>query len=354
MKIATIPRRGGDAQRMQVIDPAASVVFAATVGDLPQLLAPGDVVVVNDAATMPASLRCRLGAHVELEIRLSGPPHGDRWPAVLLGAGDWRTDTDRRPAPPAVDTGDVLELDDGTRVEVAGIYPLSPRHVALRFAGDAWATIFRLGRPIQYAYMQREVEPGEVQTRYAGRPWAVEMPSAGRPLGIDTLVALRRRGVAVVSLTHAAGLSATGDARIDAALPLPERYEIPTATVRAIARAKQVGGRVVAVGTSVVRALEASARENGGHPVAGRGLATIVLGPHTRRAVVDAVLAGVHEPGTTHHALLGAFASLPLLQHAHDEAVAADLTIHEFGDSTLVLPGAAARRALGEQVAGAA
>lgn len=344
MNIATIPRRGGDAQRMQVIDPLADTVFETTVGALSDLLGKGDVVVVNDAATMPASLRGRIGAS-EVEIRLAGPPEHELWPAVLLGAGDWRTDTDRRAAPPEVAIGDLVVLDDGAAVEVAGIYPLSQRHVALRFPTDlaaAWSTIFRVGRPIQYAYMQRDVLPNEVQTRYAGRPWAVEMPSAGRPLGIDTLVALRRRGVKVVSLTHAAGLSATGDARIDAALPLPERYEIPVATANAIARAKATGGRVIAVGTSVVRALEASASTHGRRCVAGRGVATIVLGPFTRRAVVDAVLAGVHEPGTSHHALLGAFASADLLAQAHEDAVASGLTIHEFGDSTLVLPGAAA------------
>jgi len=343
MNIATIPRRGGTAQRMQVIDPLGDTVFEATIGTLPDLLGPGDVVVVNDAATIPASLRGRIAGH-EVEVRLAGPPEHELWPAVLLGAGDWRTDTDRREAPPEVAIGDALVLDDGTVVEIAGIYPLSSRHVALRFPTDlaaAWSTIFRVGRPIQYAYMQRDVLPSEVQTRYAGRPWAVEMPSAGRPIGIDTLVALRRRGVKVVALTHAAGLSATGDAHIDAALPLPERYEIPAETANAIARAKATGGRVVAVGTSVVRALEASASMHTGRCVAGRGVATIILGPSTRRAVVDAVLAGVHEPGTSHHALLGAFAPPDLLARAHELAVATGLTIHEFGDSTLVLPGAA-------------
>lgn len=342
MNIATSPRRGGAAQRMQVIDPLADAVFETNVGALPDLHGPGDVVVVNDAATMPASLRARLGAH-ELEIRLAGPPEQELWPAVLLGAGDWRTDTDRRGAPPTVFVGDHVVLDDGTEVEIARVFPLSPRHVALRFPTDlagAWATVFRVGRPIQYAYMQRDVAPDEVQTRYAGRPWAVEMPSAGRPLDIETLARLRRRGVKLVSLTHAAGLSATGDPRIDAALPLPERYEIPPATANAIARAKANGGRVVAVGTSVVRALEASASTHG-RVVAGRGVATLVLGPTTRRAVVDAVLAGVHEPGTSHYALLGAFAPAALLARAHVDAVALGLTIHEFGDSSLVLPGAA-------------
>lgn len=344
MKIATLPRRGGDAQRMLVLDPAHGAVFEDTIAGLPALLGPADVVVVNDAATIPASLRVRRGA-LAFELRLAGPPQGDRWTAVLFGAGDWRTDTDQRPPPPAVAIGDRLALGDGTPLEVVAVSARWARVVTVRFAVDlaaAWAAIYRVGRPIQYAYMDRAVERDEVQTRYAARPWAVEMPSAGRPLHIASIVALRARGVAVVSVTHAAGLSATGDGRIDATLPWPERYEIPAATSAAIDDARRRGGRVVAVGTSVVRALEGSADEHGGRCVPGAGVTSILLGPGWRPRVVDAVLSGGHEPGTTHHALLGAFVEPALLEQAHARAVATDLRIHEFGDSSLVLPGAAA------------
>lgn len=349
MRIASIPRHGGEAQGMLVIDPANDAIAERTIGDLPEMLAAGDVVVVNDAATMPASLAVRHGA-ATFELRLAGPPDGELWPAVLFGAGDWRTDTDLRPAPPALAPGAILALEDGTALEITAVSELSPRHVTLRFAtdlADAWATVLRVGRPIQYAYMQREVSRDEVQTRYAGRPWSVEMPSAGRPLGVRTIVALRERGIEVVALTHAAGLSATGDARIDILLPLPERYDIPASTCLAIAGAKARGGRVIAVGTSVVRALEGSAAQNGGQCRPGTGITSLVLGPASRRVVVDAVLSGVHEPGTSHHALLGAFAGADLLMRAHRAAVAADMSIHEFGDSSLVLPGLGGGRAPG-------
>src|SRR4029079_2214736 len=125
---------------------------------------------------------------------------------------------------------------------------LSPRLVAIRFGatGDAlWAALYRQARPVQYSYLAHELPLWAVQTVYAARPWAFEMPSAGRPLSWETLLALRRRGVARATLTHGAGLSATGDPAIDAALPLPDRYEIPAATVQAIADARARGGRVI-------------------------------------------------------------------------------------------------------------
>src|SRR6185503_15959730 len=106
------------------------------------------------------------------------------------------------------------------------------------------------GRPVQYSYLEGPLELWHVQTLYAGRPWAAEQPSAGRPLTASVLRALEESGVRLAALTHAAGISSTGDAALDALLPLPERYEIPAATVAAIARARAGGGRVIAIGTT--------------------------------------------------------------------------------------------------------
>lgn len=337
------PKKGGDAQRLLAIDPARDTMFESTVGALPSLLAPGDVVVLNDAATIPASLATHTAAGAPIELRLAGPPRHEVWPAVLFGAGDWRTDTDRRPAPVLVSPGDALALEGGAHAIVVSRSRISPRLVEVRFdrePAEVWALLYRIGRPIQYAYVPEPLAIADVQTSYAARPWAVEMPSAGRPLTLATLIALRKRGITVATLTHAAGLSATGDAEIDRHLPLPERYELPAATVAAIARAQAHGGRVIAIGTSVVRALEGNVRQYG-RLVAGAGQTDLLLGPSVRPQVVDGVLSGVHEPGSTHHALLGAFAPAELLARAHARAVATDLHIHEFGDSTLVVPNVA-------------
>jgi len=281
------------------------------------------------------------------ELRLAGPPRAGRWPAVLFGEGDWRIDTDRRPAPDVVRAGERLVLDDGTSLRIVSVSDWSPRLLTVHFDrsdAEVWPLLYRLGRPVQYAYVPQAVALPQVQTSYAGRPWAVEMPSAGRPLTWLLLFALRRRGVAIVALTHAAGLSATGDPLLDARLPLRERYEIPVATVAAIDAALDHGHRVLAVGTSVVRALEGNAAANAGVLVPGPGETDLILGPTFSPRIVAGVLSGVHEPGSSHHALLGAFAPADLLARAHAHAVATDLRIHEFGDSTLVLPGIAARQ----------
>ena len=123
-----------------------------------------------------------------------------------------------------------------------------------------WSALYLHGRPVQYAYEPRPLQLWRVQTPYAARPWASEMPSAGRPLRWSCSRGLARAGCGLASLTHAAGLSSTGDPALDAALPLPERYEIPPSTVGAVAEARRRGGRMVAVGTTVVRALEGAAR----------------------------------------------------------------------------------------------
>src|SRR5207244_7687405 len=118
---------------------------------------------------------------------------------------------------------------------------------------------YAAGRPVQYAYRREPLDLWTVQTAYAARPWAAEMPSAGRALTWDVLLALRRAGVAIARLTHAAGLSSTGDDVLDRALPWPERYELPRATIEGIATTRVRGGRVIAVGTAGGRA-----RESGG------------------------------------------------------------------------------------------
>lgn len=318
------------AARLVVIDrarPPALATFAA----LPALLAPGDVVVVNDAATLPASLRGTSGG-ADFEVRLSGPIERDRIVrGVLFDAGDHRTRTEERGPPPPIALG--------ARVALAGlparlVARLDARRAVFelesRDPDRVWAAIYAAGAPIQYAHRAARLPLHAVQTAYAGRPWAVEMPSAGRGLTWDVLLGLRRRGIAVVALTHAAGLSSTGDAALDAALPWPERYAIPEATARAIADARARGGRVIAIGTTVVRALEAS----GG--VAGEGVAVLRLEPRSRLRVVDGVVSGLHAPGESHFELLGAFAPRAALLAGLALARAHDLSAHELGDACLV------------------
>ena len=139
------------------------------------------------------------------------------------------------------------------------------------------------------------------------------------------------------SLTHAAGLSSTGDAALDAALPRPERFDIPASTVEAIHAARAAAGRVVAVGTTVVRALEGRALQSGGRLTPGEGVTDLLMGPGFVPRVVSGLLTGVHDPTTSHYALLQAFAPLPLLREAAQLAEQRGYLGHEFGDSCLIL-----------------
>jgi S-adenosylmethionine:tRNA ribosyltransferase-isomerase len=330
--------------------------------ELPTFLAPGDLLVVNDAATLPGSLRGEalagspldgaakgtlLARDEPIEARLIAAGRGDTedggFRAVLFGAGDWRARTEDRPPPPPLAAGARLRFG-ALGAEITAVSPLSPRLVALRFqarGAELWRALYREGRPVQYSYLAHELPLWAVQTVYAARPWAFEMPSAGRPLSWEILLALRRRGVRWAALTHAAGLSATGDAALDRALPLGERFEIPPATVRAIGEVRAAGRRIVAVGTTVVRALE-GAVALWGELRPGPGETDLRLAPGDRLRLVDGLLTGVHVPGESHFELLGAFAPPALIEAAATQAAALGYRSHELGDSMLILPGALA------------
>ena len=333
------PREDTASERLLVIDPHAGSLRDATIGELPRLLRPGDLLVMNDAATLPASLPGRGPAGESIEARLLGELGSGAFRAVLLGAGDWRQRTEDRAAPAPVAAGARLTFGElGATVE--RVSRLSPRLVELRFdraGADFWMALYRAGRPVQYSYAARPFELWHVQVPYASRPWAVEMPSAGRPLRWEILLALRGRGVRFAAVTEAAGLSSTGDPAIDAALPLAERFEVPAATVEAVRAARRARGRVVAVGTSVARALEGAATADG-ILTPGSGETDLIIGPGYRPRIVDGLLTGTHEPAASHFALLHAFAPAALLARASDHAERSGYLGHEFGDSWLVLP----------------
>jgi S-adenosylmethionine:tRNA ribosyltransferase-isomerase len=336
-----------DDVRLLVVDPAADAISEARIGRLPELLWAGDLVVLNDAATLPASLSGRDDHGHPIELRLARRHPDGTFSAVLFGAGDWRTRTEHRPAPPRLTVGARLHFP-GLRAEVVARSRLSGRLWEVRFDREEdalWTALYRIGRPVQYAHLAHELPLWAVQNVYASRPWSFEMPSAGRALSWQILIDLRRRGVEVARLTHAAGLSATGDPDLDARLPLPEPYDLPPETVAAIERTRQRGGRVVAVGTTVVRALEGAALDAAarpGEPILrpGPGETDLRLGPHHELRVVQGLLSGLHDPEESHFQLLRAFAPAPLLESAHAHALSHGYLSHELGDTTLILPGA--------------
>ena len=333
MSPAVWPRERPLDERMLVLRVGEERYEDARVGDLGRYLGAGDLLVVNDAATLPASLAgtCSRGP---IEVRLLAHARGVVFRAVLFGEGDWRARTEDRPPPPALLPGDRLTFSHGLAAHIDDVSHVSPRLVTLSFESreDAlWPTLFRAGRPVQYSYLAGPLEVWHAETRYAARPWAVELPSAGRPLTWQLLASLERRGIAVATLTHAAGLSSTGNPAINRLLPFPERYDIPDATVAAVARAR----RVVAVGTTVARALEGCFATHGA-VVAGEGETDLVIGEAFRPRVVRALFTGLHDPSASHFQLLQAFAPRALIEAAYAHAERAGYVNHEFGDSSLI------------------
>lgn len=338
---ATRPNQRPPDARLLVVDACGRLQHTRR-AELPRWLRSGDLLVANDAATFPASLHGRhepTGRPVEVRLasrRSLAPDDVRDFDAVVFGAGDHRVRTEDRPLPPTLRTGDVLVLGP-LRADVRRVLG-HPRLVALRFAGSPdtiRAGLARHGKPIQYAHVPQALELWDVWTSVAAVPAAFEPPSAGFVLDWAMIAELETRGVGLATLTHAAGISSTGDPQLDARLPFDEPYLIPQATVRAIGRTRARGGRVVALGTTVVRALEHAARFND-VPAAVPGVATQRIGPATRLHVVDAIVTGTHEPGSSHYDLLRAFAGAELLGDVSATLDKHGYTTHEFGDSLLL------------------
>ena len=343
MNPATEPRASGNLERLLVIDPQSGVFADSDIGKLPEFLSPGDVLVLNDAATLPASLRVA----EDLELRLMSAFDDGSWLALSLGRGDYHVPTEQRGAPARVTVGDELEFGHGLSARVLSLDPASPRLLRISFlaqGAELWQALYRAAWPIQYAYLRAPLRLWDVQNGFASRPWAVEPPSAGKPLRVETLFRMAQRGVQLAHLTHAAGLSSTGDRTLDARLPVAERYELSEENAERVRSAKSRGGRVVAVGTSVTRALEAASAS--GRLRAGAERTELILGPGSVLRCCDALLTGLHEPGTSHFSLLEAYAPRALLESAFQHAVRQGYLQHEFGDSCLILKGSLATRAL--------
>jgi S-adenosylmethionine:tRNA ribosyltransferase-isomerase len=304
------------------------------------LFSPGDLIVANDAATLPASVKgihCPTGNLIEVRLAAWELVHDPtRFTAIAFGAGDHRTRTEDRMSPPRLSPGDRLSL--GPLVGVVGGLLDHPRLFRLRFLGDR-ATVFaglaRHGRPIQYAHEHKPLALWDVWTKIAADPIAFEPPSAGFALDWCTQSVWRQRDVSFSTLTHAAGISSTGDPTLDLQLPFDEPYYIPRRTASAINDVKSRGARVVAVGTTVVRAVESAAKADGSVRI-GYGVAKGRIGRHTPIRVVDAILTGVHRPGESHFELLEAFTDDAVLAEISEAFSTHDYRPHEFGDSMLI------------------
>jgi S-adenosylmethionine:tRNA ribosyltransferase-isomerase len=293
--------------------------------DLPDLLQPGDVLVVNTSATLPAALAAGGSLRLHLSTPLPGafPDDGhERWVVELRdGAAPYRRGR----------AGEQLALPGGGVAELLAPYLGGQRLWAARLTlpEPLLAYLDQHGEPIRYRHLPEPHPLADFQTIFALEPGSAEMPSAGRPFSRRVLDALADRGVRVVPVVLHCGVSSLerGEA------PYPERFKVSAATAEAV----NAAGRVIAVGTTAVRALETAANEDG-TVEAFEGWTRLVVTPETGVRVVDGIVTGWHEPDSSHLLMLEAIAGRELVERAYAEALARGYRWHEFGDSHLLLP----------------
>jgi S-adenosylmethionine:tRNA ribosyltransferase-isomerase len=299
--------------------------------DLPELLEPGDLVVVNTSATLPARLEARRADGVVVPLHWSTSLDDGSWVVELRRPGNDGPDL-------GVEPGAVLDLPGGVRATLLAGHPDPSRPSRLWRARLTPAVapadyLRRHGRPIGYGYLESAFPLSDFQTVYAAEPGSAEMASAGRPFTDLLLVRLMARGVPVVPLTLHAGVSSPELHEP----PYAERFSVPDVTARLANSTRQARRRVVAVGTTVTRALE-STTDDAGVVHAGTGWTDLVLGPERPARLVTGLITGLHAPEASHLQLLEAVAGHALVDAAYRQAVAEHYLWHEFGDSMLFLP----------------
>ena len=301
----------------------------ARFAQLGEFLAPGDLVVINTSATLAAAVDGnRAGAGVE--VHFSAELDDGSWVVEVRPAGTSDGPVaDLRP-------GEVITLDADAALIVDRPQPAGQARLwraRPRIDGGVSLFLARHGRPIRYAYVPRPWPLPQYQTVFSREPGSAEMPSAGRPFTEQIVTDLITRGVAVAPIVLHTGVSSQEPGEP----PQPEPFRVPQATARLVNSTRQAGGRVIAVGTTVTRALE-SAAEPDGSVRARHGWTDLVLGPAQPTRVVTGLVTGWHAPGASHLALLAAVAGTALVERAYAEAVRSGYRWHEFGDSCLLLP----------------
>jgi S-adenosylmethionine:tRNA ribosyltransferase-isomerase len=302
----------------------------ARFAQLGNFLSAGDLVVVNTSATLAAAVDGTRGDGRPVTVHFATALDDGSWVVEVRPQGD--------AAGPVTDAAgdDVITLPDGVRAVLLAAHPAGQHRLwqaAIGVEGGVPAYLARRGRPIRYAYVPVPLPLADYQTVFAQEPGSAEMPSAARPFTADLVTELVSRGIVVAPIQLHTGVSSQEPGEP----PQPERYRVPEPTARLVNMTRAWGGRVVAVGTTVTRALESAADDSG--VVRERaGWTDLVLGPDRPARVVGGLITGWHAPGASHLQLLEAVAGVELVDRAYAEAVRARYLWHEFGDSCLLLP----------------
>jgi S-adenosylmethionine:tRNA ribosyltransferase-isomerase len=324
---ATAPPAVRDGVRLLVARPAG--LAHARFSQLGEFLSPGDLVVVNTSGTLAAAVSGNRAGR-DVEVHFSAELDDGAWAVEVRPAGlSTGPVTDLRP-------GEEITLDDGAALVVDRPQPAGQARLwraRARVEGGVSRFLARHGRPIRYSYVPHPWPLPEYQTVFAREPGSAEMPSAGRPFTASLVTELVTRGVALAPVLLHTGVSSQEPGEP----PQPERFRVPAATARLVNSARQAGGRVIGVGTTVTRALESAAGDDG-RVRARHGWTDLVLGPARPARVVTGLVTGWHAPGASHLALLAAVAGPELVEQAYGEALRAGYQWHEFGDSCLLLP----------------
>jgi S-adenosylmethionine:tRNA ribosyltransferase-isomerase len=336
-----------DGVRMLVSRRSSGEISQHGFRDLPGLLLPGDLLVVNTSATLPAQVRALgglgdlggFGGDAGLAVHFSSPRPDGAWLVELRQVKN-KISMPNGPGFP----GQLISLPSGAVLTLEG--KATARLWRARLSVAVVPYLLRHGLPIRYSYVGRDWALPFYQTVFAREPGSAEMPSAGRPFTPSVVTALVARGVLVAPLTLHTGVSSL-EAGED---PYPEPYDVPPATARLVNHVRADGGRIIAAGTTVVRALETAALAADGRdgpdgpdgphgPVAASaGWTSHVVTPETGVKVVDGLLTGLHEPRSSHLRMLAAFAGGELLSRCYETAIRSRYLWHEFGDVHLLLP----------------
>jgi S-adenosylmethionine:tRNA ribosyltransferase-isomerase len=325
---ASAPPRERDAVRLLVARPEG--MRHERFADFARFLEPGDLIVVNTSATLAAEVDGRRAGAVKVALHFSAELDDGTWVVELRPP--WPSDG------PVGDAraGERIELPDGIRVSLIEAHPSGQSRLwraLVEVDGGVPRYLARHGRPIRYTYVSAPHPLADYQTVFADEPGSAEMPSAGRPFTTRIVTDLAIRGVAVAPIRLHTGVSSQEGGEP----PQSEPFRVPAATARLVNSTRDAGGRVVAIGTTVTRALESAAAEDGTVTEA-KGWTDLVLGPDRPARVVNGLVTGWHAPGASHLNLLQAVAGHDLVEAAYAEALREQYLWHEFGDSCLLLP----------------
>ena len=319
-----------DAVRLMVADAPADHITHAAFSELPEFLAAGDLVVVNVSQTLPAAVAARRadGSAVRVHFATRAPKLDDRWRVVELRSADGAS-------PVRGHAGETIALPAHPgELALVAPYASGSRLMLARLDGQDTVEdlLSRHGEPIRYGYVRHAWPLEAYQNVYARVPGSAEMPSAGRPITHRLISELVARGIGVAPITLHTGVSSPERHEP----PFPEEYEVPAPTARLVNLTRANGGRVIAVGTTVVRALETVARADGSVS-AGAGWTSLVIEPDRDVRAVNGLITGWHEPEATHLWMLAAIAGEPFLERCYHAALDQGYLWHEFGDSHLIL-----------------